>query len=77
MVLQVKRTGLAVGFQHPTWKEEINFKDVQISSDLLVSPRSASLLPDFLLGYWVLLLPILLMQCCQTDPCPIAQVTQM
>ena len=34
----MKRTGLAVGFQHPTWKEELNFKAVQISSDLLVGP---------------------------------------
>ena len=39
----MKRTGLAVGFQHPTWKEELNFKAVQISSDLLVGPRSPQL----------------------------------
>ena len=34
--MQVKRTGLAVGMQHPSWREDLAFKAVQISSDLQV-----------------------------------------
>lgn len=33
---QMKRTSVAVGQAHPVWKEEVNFKSVQITSDLQV-----------------------------------------
>jgi len=33
---QVKRTALAKGHQNPVWKEDVAFKSVQISSELLV-----------------------------------------
>ena len=32
----MKRTSVAVGQAHPVWKEEVNFKSVQITSDLQV-----------------------------------------
>ena len=33
----MKRTSVAVGQAHPVWKEEVNFKSVQITSDLQVA----------------------------------------
>lgn len=33
---QIKRTALARGHQNPVWKEDVAFKSVQISSELLV-----------------------------------------
>lgn len=49
---QVKRTSVAVGQAHPVWKEEVNFKSVQITSDLQVgslppSPYVSSSLRSF------------------------------
>ena len=34
----MKRTSVAIGQAHPVWKEEVNFKSVQITSDLQVRP---------------------------------------